>query len=150
MLTFTGRKLPYWTKVENKPNWWPEHVAYRNVNWGVNKPRIDELVQIMDSFNQHFDHNSDDSVDIGGRDNNDGEEGETNSEGNECGMNESHIGDTPHHDRDGDNDTVRREDGDDEDEGDISENEAEEIKRQVMVCMNRLPYTMWAINTTSQ
>ena len=54
MYIFTGCKLPYWTKMGKKRNWWPSNVEYRNVNWGQNKPRLNELVQIMQAFNRNF------------------------------------------------------------------------------------------------
>ncbi len=40
------------------PNWWPSNISYRNVNWGENKPTLDELVQIMEDFNQQLENTS--------------------------------------------------------------------------------------------
>ena len=47
------------------PNWWPSNISYRNINWGENKPRLDELVQIMEAFNQQLENTSSGSGDNG-------------------------------------------------------------------------------------
>ncbi|XP_028410212.1 putative carbonic anhydrase 2 [Dendronephthya gigantea] len=49
-----GRKTSKWNDPTMKPSWWPEDVAYRNVNWGKDKPHFDELVKIMEAFNDDY------------------------------------------------------------------------------------------------
>ena len=34
--------------------WWPNHVEYRNVNFGPTKPRLCELVDILTAYNHHL------------------------------------------------------------------------------------------------
>jgi hypothetical protein len=49
-----GRKTSKWNDPGMKPLWWPKDVEYRNVNWGNNKPHVDELVKIMETFNTDY------------------------------------------------------------------------------------------------
>ena len=49
-----GRKTSKWNDPGMKPLWWPKDVEYRNVNWGNNKPHVDELVKIMEAFNTDY------------------------------------------------------------------------------------------------
>jgi hypothetical protein len=143
MYIFTGRKLPYWTKMGKKPNWWPSNVEYRNVNWGQNKPRLNELVQIMQAFNRNFEDASSRSGDDSHSGSDDEEYGESEGMVDVCSTRENAD--------DGDESEgmvgccSTRENADDGDEllepgvnvemqaGFIDEIETENIKRQVMV-----------------
>ena len=84
-----GQKLLYWTKLDKMANWWPSNISYRNVNWGENKPRLDELVQIMEAFNQQLENTSSGSGDNGSQVGSDEEESDANidiesQDGNGC------------------------------------------------------------------
>lgn len=51
---YIGRRRALWTDREKKPVWWPAIFEWKNINNGRNKPRLEELVAIMASFNAHF------------------------------------------------------------------------------------------------
>jgi len=46
----TGRRRPYWGKPESRPWWWPGDIDFADVNNSGSRPRLEQLVTILEAF----------------------------------------------------------------------------------------------------
>lgn len=49
-LNILGKTQPGWGKEDSKPGWWPSEVPFIDVNNRKQRPRLEQLISIMNAF----------------------------------------------------------------------------------------------------
>ena len=62
-LNILERTQPGWGKDDSKPGWWPSEVPFIYVNNRRRRPRLDQLISIMNAFKNKGDQEMEDCDD---------------------------------------------------------------------------------------